>query len=167
MGHAGKWEKFLAELPEGAQGTTQSLLKLQQDFLQNTAAWMSQPTKSAQAGPFNKFVFPIVRKSYPQLISQNIVSVQPMTSPVGGIFFYGMEYGGARNPMAVGDSVQSTRKINKQIIYGTVIDIVERRRKSGPKRFAVVENAKTGKKHRIDPKDLKKISPLDVLAAVT
>ena len=37
-------------------------------------------------GGFNKFVIPLIKKAYPNLISQNIVSVQPMTQPVGKIY---------------------------------------------------------------------------------
>jgi hypothetical protein len=43
-------------------------------------------------GPFAKFAFPLIRKTYPNLIASNIVSVQPMTGPVGGISFYKTRY---------------------------------------------------------------------------
>lgn len=33
-------------------------------------------------GQFNKFALPLIRKIYPRLIAQSLVSVQPMTAPV-------------------------------------------------------------------------------------
>ena len=53
-----------------------------------------------KVGDFLKFVFPIIRRTFPSLIAQSIVSVQPMTGPVGGIAFYRPSYGrfGAPDP---------------------------------------------------------------------
>ena len=49
-----------------------------------------KPEKSRiEIGNFLKFIFPIIRRTSPALIAQNIVSVQPMTGPIGGIAFYG------------------------------------------------------------------------------
>lgn len=41
---------------------------------------------------FNSVVFPVVRKVYPSLLASSIVSVQPMTLPVGKIFMADYEY---------------------------------------------------------------------------
>lgn len=38
-------------------------------------------------GAFNQFEMPLVRRVYPQLIANDLVSVQPMTSPANLIFF--------------------------------------------------------------------------------
>jgi hypothetical protein len=53
-----------------------------------------------KVGDFLKFVFPIIRRTAPSLIAQSIVSVQPMTGPVGGVAFYRSRYGrfGAPDP---------------------------------------------------------------------
>jgi major capsid protein Gp23 len=166
MGQPGKWEKFLAELDEGAQGTAKSILKSQQDYLQAITAAMMSPVKATQVAPFTKFAFPIIRKAAPQLVASNLVSVQPMTGPLGGIQFYQPRYGSPSNPVKVGDSVQTTRKINKKIISGVVQEVVTGSRRGLQKQLAVVENAQTGKKHRIDPDDLKKVTALDVIATV-
>ena len=48
-------------------------------------------------GKFSKFVMPLIRKSYPSLLGgQNLVSVQPMTGPIGGIAFYKSRYGNGK-----------------------------------------------------------------------
>jgi hypothetical protein len=47
-------------------------------------------------GPFGKFVFPIIRASYPKLISSQLVSVQPMTAPVSQVFYNKCLYGATK-----------------------------------------------------------------------
>jgi hypothetical protein len=42
---------------------------------------------------FTKFAIPLVRKSFPALISQNLVSIQPMSQPIGRIFYLNQKYG--------------------------------------------------------------------------
>lgn len=87
---ATKWKDLL----EGVQGdhvrrSTAILLENEMSFLQN----LTEETRAAQTGPFTKFIFPLIRRVYPNLIANNIVSVQPMTSPVGAIFFFRYRYG--------------------------------------------------------------------------
>ena len=49
----------------------------------------------------SKFAFPIVRTTFPQLQAQQLVSVQPMTAPVGAIFYMDYKYGnGSEAPPA-------------------------------------------------------------------
>jgi hypothetical protein len=52
-------------------------------------------TMTPAVGEFTKFVFPIVRRVWPNLIANNLVSVQPMTAPVGAIFY--LEYQAGSN----------------------------------------------------------------------
>jgi hypothetical protein len=40
-----------------------------------------------------KFVFPVIRKVWPNLIANGLFSVQPMSSPIGGIFYWDYVYG--------------------------------------------------------------------------
>lgn len=44
-------------------------------------------------GPFLKFAFPLIKRASPALVAPQLVSVQPMTVPVGGIAFYRSQYG--------------------------------------------------------------------------
>lgn len=48
--------------------------------------------KEKKVGDFLKFAFPIIRRASPALVAPNLVSVQPMTAPVGGIAFYRAQY---------------------------------------------------------------------------
>ena len=46
-----------------------------------------------------RFVFPVVRRVFfPQLLAQQIVSVQPMSAPTGLLFYMDYAYGGDKKP---------------------------------------------------------------------
>lgn len=44
-------------------------------------------------GNFDKFVIPVVQRTFPILIAQDLVSVQPMTAPISSVFYTKMRYG--------------------------------------------------------------------------
>jgi hypothetical protein len=44
-------------------------------------------------GDFLKFTMPLVKRAFPSLISQNLVSVQPMTQPLSSVFYLNQKYG--------------------------------------------------------------------------
>lgn len=46
-------------------------------------------TTTGKLGTFQKFSFPLVRRVFPELIANKIVSVQPMEGPVSQIFYLG------------------------------------------------------------------------------
>lgn len=47
-------------------------------------------------GGFNKISIPLVRRIYPQLIANNIVSVQPLLGPTGLIYYLRHRYAQAK-----------------------------------------------------------------------
>jgi hypothetical protein len=55
-------------------------------------------TTTGSLGTFQKFAFPLIRRVYPQLIANSIVSQQPMQGPVGQVFYLGSgrQYGSTR-----------------------------------------------------------------------
>lgn len=63
---------------------------------------MDEETRAFMVGPYTKFIFPTVRRSWPQLVAYNLVSVQPMTTPVGAVFFWRYRYGTAKGPTVAG-----------------------------------------------------------------
>jgi hypothetical protein len=63
---------------------------------------MDEETRAFMVGPYTKFIFPTVRRSWPQLVAYNLVSVQPMTSPVGAVFFWRYRYGTNKGPTVAG-----------------------------------------------------------------
>jgi hypothetical protein len=74
-----KWGDFLEGLPSRSQedrytlGVTAMLMENQSQYLQN----MNEETKTVNVGSFTKFVFPVLRRVFPNLIANEIVSVQP------------------------------------------------------------------------------------------
>lgn len=58
-----------------------------------------QPGVPKSVGDFAKIAFPIARRVFAQSIAQQIVSVQPMSTPSGNIFFNNYTYG--QSPITV------------------------------------------------------------------
>jgi hypothetical protein len=90
-----KWQPLLAstgkndpiEVPWNRK-VTAVLLENEMQHLKQ----LNEDTLSTNTGYFTKYTFPILRRVWPNLIANQIVSVQPMTSPVGGIFYYERRY---------------------------------------------------------------------------
>lgn len=51
--------------------------------------WSQEPKQD----PFSSIVFPVVRRVFPQMVAQQLVSVQPMSLPKGLIFYMDYTYG--------------------------------------------------------------------------
>lgn len=87
-----KWQTLLEEtdrrdpikLPRVKRNTAILMENLENHLLENTT--------SDNAGYFTKYAFPVLRRVWPNLIANQIVSVQPMTSPVGAVFYYEKKY---------------------------------------------------------------------------
>jgi len=90
-----KWRDFLEGLPDRSDkeryslGVTAILMENESQHLQA----MSEETRTLNVGSFTKFIFPILRRVFPNLIANEIVSVQPMTAPVGAVFYLDYVYG--------------------------------------------------------------------------
>jgi len=59
--------------------------------MQVTVLWAKPPRT------FSNVIFPKVRKTSPTLLANQLVSVQPMTAPAGGIFYMNYTYGSGSN----------------------------------------------------------------------
>ena len=70
-------------------GCTALLFENESQWLQN----LTEETRTANVGSFTKFIFPVLRRVFPNLIANEIVSVQPMTAPVGAVFYLDYIYG--------------------------------------------------------------------------
>jgi hypothetical protein len=80
-----------------AQLLENQLKSAQQDRV-DEAAYAPGTTTVGSIGTFQKFAFPLVRRVFPELIANNLVSVQPMSAPVSQVFYLGSArvYGGLR-----------------------------------------------------------------------
>jgi len=81
---------------------------------------MGEDTTTANTAPFIKYTFPLLRRVWPALIAPEIVSVQPMTAPVGAIFYFELKYGQAKGSVANGDKLVANfnRYYSSQYIDG-------------------------------------------------
>jgi len=85
-----KWGKLVEGIQNPfVRGVTSVLLENQLNYLEN----LNEDTLSTGIASFTKYIFPVLRRVFPNLIANQIVSVQPMTSPVGGVFTYEYKYG--------------------------------------------------------------------------
>jgi hypothetical protein len=66
---------------------------------------MNETTKILQIGNFDKFAFPIIRAVYPNLVANDLCSVQPMPGPVSLVFYLDFIYGSTKGNIASGGSV--------------------------------------------------------------
>lgn len=99
-----KYSPLLEGLPDRTEsdryklGVTAILMENQSTYLQG----LNEETKQMNVGSFTKFIFPVLRRVFPNLIANEIVSVQPMTAPVGAVFFLDYVYGSSKGPTAQG-----------------------------------------------------------------
>jgi hypothetical protein len=49
---------------------------------------------------FTTFAFPLIRRVFPRLIANELVSVQPMNQPTGKVFYFDIEYSAGGSPTA-------------------------------------------------------------------
>jgi hypothetical protein len=114
-----KWGEFLEGVPGRSEsdrylrGCTAILMENQSEWLQS----MDEDTRQANVGTFTKFIFPILRRVFPNLIANEIVSVQPMTAPTGAVFFLDYVYASSKGqtgytPGANGAAVGATPGYN-------------------------------------------------------
>ena len=64
-------------------------LKSAQQQRVDEAAVDTGTTTVGSLGTFQKFAFPLVRRVFPELIANSLVSVQPMSGPVSQVFYLG------------------------------------------------------------------------------
>lgn len=97
-----KWQPLLEGIQNPYQrGVMAMVFENQMDHLRS----LNEETLSTGVGSFTKYIFPILRRVFPNLIANNIVSVQPMTAPIGGIFTYEHKYGAQKGNATKGNNL--------------------------------------------------------------
>jgi len=100
-----KWGEFLEGLPDRTEheryvlGCTAMLMENESMWLQS----LNEETRSVNVGSFTKFIFPVLRRVFPNLIANELVSVQPMTAPIGAVFFLDYVYGSTKGGTTAGN----------------------------------------------------------------
>lgn len=101
-----RWAPYCEGLEGWEKAQTAILLENQLNFMENE---LNEVTKILQIGNFDKFAFPIIRAVYPNLIANEIVSVQPMAGPVSLIFYLDYLYGTAKGGISSGAAAFDAR----------------------------------------------------------
>ena len=103
-----KWKELVGDL--GGTGTTDACFTAQ--LMENTARELSmldETVRATNVGNFDRFAFPLIRAVFPSLVSQDLVSVQPMDGPVGLIFYFDLVYGSNKGRIQSGQPVFSSQ----------------------------------------------------------
>jgi len=99
-----KWSPLLEGLPDRTE-TDRYILGCMAMLFENQAVHlknMTEDTRTINVGSFTKFIFPVLRRVFPNLIANEIVSVQPMTAPIGAVFFLDYIYGTTKGGTVAG-----------------------------------------------------------------
>lgn len=107
-----RWKPYLKGLDGTRRSFTAMLLENQRQFLLTKGIdpdRINETTKVAQVGHFDKFAFPIIRAVYPNLIANDLVSVQPMAGPVSMVFYMDMLFGDTKGNITGGTSAFDSR----------------------------------------------------------
>jgi hypothetical protein len=85
--------------------------------------YLRESTLAQNVPDLVKFVFPVVRRVWANLIANGLFSIQPMNSPIGGIFFWEYQYGTTKGTVAAGanmiqnfDRHYSSEYIDQEVI---------------------------------------------------
>lgn len=70
-----KWDKFLNGISHSYLRRTMAML-MENQFL-DMRHQINEDTLSTNAGSYTKYIFPVLRRVFPNLIANEIVSVQP------------------------------------------------------------------------------------------
>jgi len=81
---------------------------------------IGEDTTTVNTAPFIKYTFPLLRRVWPALIAPEIVSIQPMSAPVGAIFYFELKYGSSKGSVVAGDKLVKNfnRTYSSQYIDG-------------------------------------------------
>lgn len=100
-----KWSGLLEGLPRRTRqerhtrNVTAIIFENQMQHLRK----LQEATSSANIGSYTKSIFPVLRRTLPNLIANEIASVQPLTGPVGLVFYKDTVYGSNKGATTAGN----------------------------------------------------------------
>ena len=120
-----KWKGLLEGMPDRTErdryilGTVAVLMENESQHLQS----LEEETRLVNVGSFTKFIFPVLRRVFPNLIAHDLVSVQPMTASVGAVFFLDYIYDTTKGGVTQGqvfprdfDRTYTSEKVDGEIL---------------------------------------------------
>jgi len=105
-----KWSPVLGKCREIGQqkfGLMASILENQYNAWnpENRSIILEDQTTTANIADFTRFALPLIRKSYPKLIADNLVGVQPMSQPASLIFYIRYRYALTKGQTVAGTQI--------------------------------------------------------------
>lgn len=94
---------------EGLKGDRRRITGMLLENQRRHLAPLTEMTKLLNLGHIDKVAFPTIRAVYPNLIANDIVSVQPMSGPVGLAFYYDALYGSTKGAITAGQTMFDSR----------------------------------------------------------
>lgn len=121
-----KWTPLLAGLPartRAERAVRQSSAQLFENQMVNLTRDLSEDTRMINVGGFQKYIFPVLRRTVPNLIAHDLVSVQPLTAPIGAIFYMDTLYGDTKGTVTKGDIFPRdfNRDYSSEFISGEIL----------------------------------------------
>lgn len=118
-----KYGRFLKGVPDPY--TKRVMGMLFENQLLDMKRQLVEDTLSVNAGAYTKYIFPVLRRVFPNLIANEIVSVQPMTAPVGAVFYFEYKHGKSKGQTVAGsnliqnfDELYSSEKVQYEQLAG-------------------------------------------------
>lgn len=105
-----KWSPVLSKCREVSPqkfGLMASILENQHNHWnpKNRSIILEDQTTTANIADFTRFALPLIRKSYPKLIADNLVGVQPMSQPASLIFYIRYRYALSKGQTVAGTQI--------------------------------------------------------------
>lgn len=99
-----RWAYLTEGLSDAKRITTEVLLDNQTELMDRKSKlnpMFEDVVTTSNVLAFTTFSYPIIRRVFPNLIANELVSVQPMTQPTGKIFYFDINYSAAGSPPVV------------------------------------------------------------------
>lgn len=108
-----KWAKVLNKMPEVRSKSKMALMAAIMENQYNhmkskgggSRLLMEETTTTNNIADFTRFALPLLRKSYPKLIADNLVGVQPMSQPASLIFYVRYRYAISKGATLAGTQI--------------------------------------------------------------
>ena len=119
-----KWQGFLEGVNDPYTRRMMSMLYENQLDDMRTRL-MTEDTLATNAGQYTKYIFPVLRRVFPNLIANELVSVQPMTAPVGAVFYFEYKHGKDKGGTTAGSNlIQSfDREFSSEQVTGEQVAV--------------------------------------------
>lgn len=123
------WNKYVETLPEETpnweKGNLAQILENQAKYFASQGINISEDTTTGNVASFEKFIFPMIRTVWPNLVSQELVSVQVMDGPVSMLFYMDFTAGSRKGSVNPGDTLASARTGQNEGAYTYGMEKVE------------------------------------------